>query len=202
MNPQTIIFIGRSGCGKGTQAKLVEKYIKENDTMGRALDYVEIGAGLREFLKGESYTSKLTKEIYLRSDRQSDYIAIWMWSHQLIEKMTGEEHIIIDGTPRLLTQALVLSDAFNFYERPLNVIYVNISREVAVARLMHRGRSDDSLIQINKRLDWFDTDVVPAIEYFQKRALENPAICNFIEVSGEQEIEKVHADILAQLKVF
>jgi len=30
MNSQAFIFFGRSGCGKGTQAKLFVEYLKDN----------------------------------------------------------------------------------------------------------------------------------------------------------------------------
>ena len=32
MNKKTIILIGRSGSGKGTQGELIQKYLKENDS--------------------------------------------------------------------------------------------------------------------------------------------------------------------------
>ncbi len=202
MKPQTIIFIGRSGCGKGTQAKLVEEHIQKNDTEKREIYYLETGAGFREFLKGDSHTSKLSKEIYLRSDRLPDYLATWMWSHQLVEKTTGEEHLLVDGTPRSLLEAMVLNSALGFYKRPANVVHIDVSRQTALDRLLSRGRSDDDTVQINKRLDWYDKDVAPGVEYFRAWAEQNPAACTFIEVSGEQDTEKVHADIVAGVKMY
>ena len=84
--------------------------------------------------------------------------------------------------------------ALAFYKREKpTVIYINVSTKWSDDRLLARGRHDDSsLSKINKRLKWFDDKVVPAIEYMKK----NP-FYNFIEVNGEQSIEKVHADIIA-----
>ena len=62
MNLQTIIFIGRSGCGKGTQRELLKKYIQKNDP-GRQIFELETGARFREFVKEDSYSAKLTKQI-------------------------------------------------------------------------------------------------------------------------------------------
>ena len=59
MSPQTFIFIGRSGCGKGTQAELLQKRVKEKDQSSEIF-YLETGAYFREFLRGEKYSNKLS----------------------------------------------------------------------------------------------------------------------------------------------
>lgn len=198
MSPQTIIFIGRSGCGKGTQAKLIDAYLRRQDAQKHPIYHIETGVGFRDFIQGKSHTNRLSKEIYDRQDRQPDYLAIWMWSHFLIEKLTGEEHLIIDGTPRSLPEAAILNNALEFYKRQANVVYLNVSRALSERRLVERGRGDDSdMAKITKRLDWFEHDVAPAIEYFRSHSLHN-----FIEVDGEQSVERVQADIIAALKIY
>ena len=138
----------------------------------------------------------MQRTIYDRQDRQPDYLAIWMWSHLFVEKLTGEEHLIIDGMPRSLPEAMILNNALEFYKRRANVIHLNVSRALSERRLIERGRGDDSdMKKIGKRLDWFDRDVVPAIEYFR-----NHPTHNFIEVNGEQSVERVQADIITALK--
>ena len=62
MNPKTFIFFGRSGCGKGTQADLLIKYLKNVDP-GNKVIYVETGAKLREFIKGNGLSQKITAKI-------------------------------------------------------------------------------------------------------------------------------------------
>jgi adenylate kinase family enzyme len=103
-------------------------------------------------------------------------------------------HLVLDGTPRSLPEARVLTSAMDFFEREEpKVIYINVSRPWSEEKLLARGRADDrTLEKINKRLDWFDKDVVPAVEFFRT----NPQY-KFIEVNGEQTIEKVHSDIIS-----
>lgn len=195
MLPQTFIFIGRSGCGKGTQGKLMERVLHQNDPV-RNVYYLETGERFREFIKGKSYTSRLSRETYERDDRQPDFLAVWMWSHLFVENLNGEEHLIIDGTPRSLGEAQVLSTALEFYKRKAYIIHLNVSRSWAERHLLARGRSDDATIEkIDKRLNWFDRDALPAIEYFRHHPDHH-----FIEVSGEQPIERVHAEIVKQVK--
>ena len=169
MKLQTLIFIGRSGCGKGTQVALVQDYIKKQDQK-RHIFYIETGERFRQFIKEHSLSSRLAATIYKTGNRQPDFIAVWMWSHLLVEKMTGEEHVIFDGTPRSLQEAQIIDTAMTFYNRQRpHVIYLNISRETSKARMIARRRMDDiNEEEIERRLNWFETDVVPAVEYFRR----------------------------------
>ncbi|MFA6339249.1 MAG: nucleoside monophosphate kinase [Candidatus Paceibacterota bacterium] len=193
MKPQTFIFIGRSGCGKGTQADLLIKALKEKDS-SIPIQYLETGNKFREFITQENnYTSSLAREITSVGGLQPEFLAVWMWSHVFVENLKGGEHLIIDGTPRKLQEAHVLDSAMDFYKREKPyVIYMDVSRDEAVGRLKGRNREDDTKIDsINKRLDWFETDVMPAIEYYKK----NPKY-KFLDIVGERPIEVIHKELM------
>ena len=49
--------------------------------------------------------------------------------------------------------------------------------------------------EIKRRLNWFESDVIPAVEYFRKYSKYN-----FIELDGDQPVEAVQRELL--LKVF
>jgi adenylate kinase len=196
MKLQTFIFIGRSGCGKGTQVALLQEYIKKQDQK-RHIFYIETGERFRQFIKEHSLSSRLAAEIYKSGSRQPDFIAVWMWSHLLVERMTGEEHVIFDGTPRSFQEAQIIDTAITFFDRQRpHVIYLKISREISKARMIARRRMDDiNEEEIERRLNWFETDVIPAVEYFRKYSKYN-----FIELDGDQPVETVQQDLL--LKAF
>jgi adenylate kinase len=192
---KTFIFIGRSGCGKGTQAELLKK---ELEATGEApVFYLETGARFREFIKGASQTAAFARDIMHKSARQPDFLAIWNWSHLLVEEVHGKEHWIIDGTPRSRPEAEILDTAFPFYDRQNpTVVYLNVSRSWSEGRLRARGRADDKAVgDIAARLDWFDRDVMPAVEYYRA----NPRY-TFLDINGERSIEEIHADIREQLR--
>ncbi len=196
MAQRTFIFIGRSGCGKGTQAHLLMNEIEQRDPEKRPICYLETGAKFREFIKGEKYSNKLAAQILEMGDRQPDFLAVWNWSDVLVNEMDADKHLIVDGMPRSYQEALVFDSAINFYNlsRPV-VIYINVSRDHSRDRLVLRGRADDIKPEvIEKRLSWFDTEVNPAIEYFKHHSGYL-----FVEVNGEQTIEKVFADIVVRL---
>src|SRR3989344_6667153 len=194
MNQQMFILIGRSGCGKGTQGKLIEEYLRKNDP-SREVFYLQTGAEIREFIKGPKLTQRLSKAIYDRGGLQPEFLATHKCSHLLSMNFKENQHLIIDGTPRKFHEAGVLHSILGFYglKKP-HVIYLNVSADWAVEHLMKRKRFDDTIEDIKARLTWFETDVMPAIEFYRT----HPDY-RFMEINGERSIEEIHADILKKL---
>ena len=194
MNQKSFIFIGRSGCGKGTQSALLTEYIKKIDP-NRSILNIQVGDEFRKFILGSSDTQKISKEIYDAGGLQPEFLAIYMWANVLVEKFTKNEHIIMDGMPRKVHEAGVLDSIFGFYglERPV-VIHLDISRETSVDRLTARKRFDDNAEDIVTRQNWYETDVVPAINYYRDNKNYQ-----FLHIIGERPIEEVHKDIVSKL---
>lgn len=193
MNLITAIFIGRSGCGKGTQADLLVEAIKKHDSEHSVL-YVEMGASFRNFLKESSHSSALSRDVYKKGELQPEFLAVRMWADALVTYMNGNEHVVLDGTPRKQREAMVLESAFQFYgrEKPF-VIHLDVSEAWSRERLAGRGRADDvNEDEVAKRLAWFETDVKPAIDWYRNEAQGY----NFLEINGERPIEDIHQDIV------
>lgn len=187
------IFFGRSGSGKGTQAKLLCEYLKKKT--GRKSLYVETGEMFRKFKVGDNYSSKLTKDVMESGGLMPEFLPIWIWSDVLVKNYTGEENLILDGLSRRIDEAPVLDSALGFYRfsNPF-VIYIDVPRERAFDMMKSRGRADDSDTYINERLDWFDKDVVPSINYFR-----NNIKYKFTPVDGTKTIEEVHQEIIEKI---
>lgn len=195
MTPQTFIFIGRSGCGKGTQAKLLSEYLKKNDLENRSIFYLESGEKFREFISSSGHTAELARAVAEKGGLQPAFLAIHIWSRLMIEQMEADKHVIIDGSPRKLDEAKILGESLAFYSRKPTVVYMNVSRAWAEDKLIKRGRADDKTKEeISRRLDWFETDVAPTITY-----LKDSPFYDFVEINGEPSIEEVHAQILSKL---
>ncbi len=196
-NLHTYIFIGRSGCGKGTQVEKLAEHLTEKGVISTEHPWlrVETGARFREIAEMSGYTAQMLKVAMDHGDRLPDNFAIWTWSSLLFDKFTGVEHIFCDGCPRSLLEAQALDLLLKFYnrEKPV-VVYVDVSREESKRRLLERGRPDDQSEDIDRRLDWFDRDVLPAVEYYRN----NPKY-RFLEVDGEQTRDKIHDDLVALL---
>lgn len=194
--PIVCLFIGQSGCGKGTQANLLEKRLGELDP-DRSVFHLETGDKFRELISGTTHTAKLAKACADTGKLQPAFLAIHIWSHVLIDSFQGDQHVIMDGTPRALAEVAALDSTLNFYDWQPHVIYMNVSDEWARTRLAERHRSDDvSQAEVEERLRWFHTSVVPVVDY-----LKNANQYVFHEINGEQSIEAVHADIIQALKL-
>lgn len=116
-----------------------------------------------------------------------------MWAEVMIRDVRGDEHIIMDGTPRRLREAMVLDSALSFFKRENPVVVnINVSNEWAKKRLSGRGRSDDvDETEVDKRLAWFESEVAPALDWFRTNSHYR-----VLEINGEQTVEEVHGEIV------
>ncbi|MDZ4226403.1 MAG: nucleoside monophosphate kinase [Patescibacteria group bacterium] len=196
MDKQTLIFLGTQGSGKGTQIGLVKEYLAQNNG-GRGIVHFEMGNNLRELAKRQDYTGKFSHDILAGGKLIPYAVSCAVFADYLIDNIkTGEEHLIIDGFPRTADQVPTLDSAMDFFKREaVTVVALNISDEVAVKRLLPRGRNDDTEESIRKRLEWSREQTMPNLKWFK----EHGPRYKVIEVFGERPIEEVQKDIKKQL---
>ena len=192
--PLVFLLIGRSGCGKGTQAKLLIKHLRDNN-LGETL-YVYTGEKLRNFAgKEENLAARLAKSKMKAGGLLPSFLAVWLWSGALIEGINENNNVIMDGSPRTFLEAMMVDDVMEFYGRSKVVpIFLETSEEWSTQRLLGRGRSDDNLKSIKERLAYFEKDVAPVIDYYEKESKYKLA-----RINGEQSVEAVHREILGKV---
>ncbi|MDO8521091.1 MAG: nucleoside monophosphate kinase [bacterium] len=198
MKKETFIFIGASGCGKGTQVELLKQELTKRDPK-TPIFYLQTGQYFREFVKGTSRAAEIAREAQERGELLPGFLAMWLWSDIFIKNLTGEEHLIIDGSPRTRDEAEHLDVAFQFFKREHpTVVHIKVSPEWSATRMKERatreGRADDSDEGIKRRLSWFEREVLPTIERYR-----HDRDYRFIEVNGEQSIEAVYQEILGKV---
>jgi adenylate kinase len=194
MNPQTIILMGPQGSGKGTQAELLSKIFVER---GESLLHFETGNAFRSFMKGDGYTQRRVAETMARGSKPEAFLPIFLWSTAFIDKLTKADNIIIDGSPRAISEARVLDTAMTFYARAHPTVFVlDLSEEKAIERLLIRARDDDTKEAIKERLRWYIEEVVPIIDYYRHNSRYR-----VVEINGDQTINEVHRDIVASLQL-
>ena len=107
MSPQTIIFIGRSGCGKSTQAKLLAEYIEKQTLIVDRFIKLKPVQSL-EVLLPKTISQAHFRRVYENVEKQPDFLAITMWTQAFIDNLTGEEHVMIDGARALCQRPIFL----------------------------------------------------------------------------------------------
>lgn len=191
MDKKIFIFIGRSGCGKGTQAKFLIEKLKEKSEDAY---YVATGDEFRKVFSQETYTSGLLKNIVESGDFCPSFAAVMMWSSALQRDLKENQHIIIDGTPRSMSESAVLDTLFNFYKVKPIAIYIEVGEKWAIDRLLQRGRKDDTLEGSKSRMALFDNDIMPIINQYKTRE-----DISFYTINGEQTIEEVKTEMFSKL---
>jgi len=188
--PQTFIFFGRSGCGKGTQLKLLREYLNKEDDRNHFS--FSTGDGFRDFFNKNTYASNLSKVITENGLLQPLFLTVSLWGNAFLNDLKSEDHMFIDGYPRREEEAQIVDGALKFFNRN-DVIILDfiVSRETSKKRMLGRGRSDDTEENTEVRLDWYDKDVTPAIEY-----LKNQPGYIYIPIDGEGSIEEIQKEII------
>jgi adenylate kinase len=197
MELKTVILIGPSGCGKGTQAELLKKAIEEKDNE-HPVRYLQTGEKFREFMNGDTYIQKKTKEVLGNGGLAPGFLPILLWGELFVENITGNDHIICDGFPRRAEESPILHTAFEFLEREKpTVISFELEDDVIVDRLVNgRKRFDDTEEKVRERLRWFRRDVSLAIKFFEEHRYYN-----VVNINGDQSVEDVHKDILTAVNL-
>jgi adenylate kinase len=198
MKPTTVIFFGKSGSGKGTQATLLLKTFERLDAVNRSI-YAETGQKFRSFIQTNSdFVSQKITEVLHAGGFLPPFLPIWTWTQFLIDELkTGKEHMVFDGVCRQPEEAPMLDAALQFLGRgtPI-VILLDVHHDVVTERLLKRGRFDDKQEKIVERLKAFEKSAMPAINHFKK----SPNV-KFVTINGDQAIEQVHEDVLKAIGI-
>ncbi len=183
-----IILLGRSGSGKGTQAeKLSEKF---------GLKLISSGDLLRAKAKDKDFIGKKVAKVLAQGGILPTPIVFDLWMDELRKTIEQKnlKGIVFEGSPRKLYEAWLLQEALEFFGlgKSIKAFHLNVSRQEAQDRLLKRGRKDDTIEAINKRLEWYEKEVVPVIDFYRGQG-------TLIEINGEQPPEKVFQEITKML---
>ncbi len=196
MEPLSVVFFGISGSGKGTQCDLLEKYLTEHDTE-RAVVRPEMGSLLRTFMQSGTPLAAKTGEIVSAGGLVPSFMPIFMLTEMLNKTFSGTENLILDGTCRRPDQSRAVNDMMQLFDRTnLQVVVLTLTPASAKARLVARGRADDARDElIAARFSWYEEHVVPAINELGTLGW------TVHEIDGEPEVETIHNNIVASLKL-
>lgn len=201
----SILLLGPSGAGKGTQAKLLsEKY---------GIKHLQSGEMLRAMAAKEDDFGRQVKAAMQEGFVPSE------WIFRMIEEefsRLGTTGVVIDGFSRKLSEIEMLYDVFRKNKREIDFIFlITLEDGMVIDRLMKRRvcrsckriyeadnvgktcpecggevyrRDDDNLESIQKRLSDYKTETSQSIAFIR----QNDAI---IEIDGDQSVEKVFEQI-------
>jgi adenylate kinase len=193
MQPQTFVFFGIIGSGKGTQVKYLMDFLKAKD--GRECVYAYPGDEYRKIIESKTQTASLVKAVLDIGGLQPDFLTDAIVTNILVPSLTPEKNLIFDGYPRTVAQSKVFEKIVEFFKREdIKIIYIEVGKEEAMKRNLLRGRHDDTKEGIARRFDEYINNVVPSMNYFK-----NKAGYTIYTINGEQSREDVFKDIIKAL---
>lgn len=167
---QHIVLIGPPGSGKGTQARLLQA----------CLGHHIIGAGdlLRREMDAHTPIGQ-TIARYVQAGQLAPLPLLMQLVEQEVRALPPERGIVFDGIPRSLPQAQALDDLLHRYHRRLDAaIHLRVPDDVVQARLLARGRPDDTPDLIRERLRIYHARRPDLLDYYHHRGI-------LVEVDGD-----------------
>lgn len=204
-----IVLLGAPGAGKGTQAqKLVADY---------GVAHISTGDLLRAAVKAGTKLGVKAKEYMDNGQLVPDKLVIDLVLERL-EADDAKKGFILDGFPRNTAQAVSLDSALAEMGIKLDAaLLVDVAGDVIVGRLSSRRtckdcgytatagvdtcpscggemyqRDDDKPETIQKRLDVYNSQTAPLVEYYKGK--------NMLQVvDGDRPADEVYADVKVAL---
>ncbi len=183
-NSQAIFFIGRSGAGKGTQARKLAQSL--------GFYYWEMGGIIRKEIASGSELGTEIKDLVNRGLFLDDNRLMRVVERHLGD-LPADKGVLFDGIPRRLSQAYYIVGLLRGMGRKdLVTLYIDVSRREALERLKLRSttenRPDDNDSAIMRRLDQFDIETMPVVEYLRD-------VTDFHYIDGRPSIDEVTEEI-------
>jgi len=178
-----LVIFGRQGAGKGTQSQhLVDAY---------GVVHVSTGDMLRAAIAAETEMGLQVKQILDSGGLVDDETMNGLVAERLNQADIVERGVLLDGFPRTPAQAEELVTILG--DRSIDAaINLEVSIEEVTARMMARGRDDDTPEAIAKRLDLYESQTRPLLEWFAERDL-------LVEVDGLGAEDEVFARVQSAL---
>jgi adenylate kinase len=183
-----LLLIGPPGSGKGTQA------IRIGNHYGIA--HISSGELLRRQVEMDTAIGRAVRSQLARGDLVSDGIVMDLLRRP-VETASRQGGYVLDGFPRTVAQA----EAAYLIARELGAgvqvaLYLNVPRDQVVERMVSRGRAagrtDDNLDVINHRMEVFDEQTTPLLDYYSNREV-------LVTVDGSKPPDEVTATAIDEL---
>lgn len=204
-----IVLLGAPGAGKGTQAqRLVADY---------GVAHISTGDLLRAAVKAQSELGVAAKKYMDAGELVPDQLVIDLVKERLAAD-DAQKGFILDGFPRNTTQAVTLDTELAAMGRELDgALLVDVPAGVIIDRLSSRRtcrdcgytagpdttvcpscagemyqRDDDKPETIKNRLDVYEKNTSPLVEYYRGQGILKV-------VDGNRDIDLVYTDVKAEL---
>ena len=178
-----IVMLGGPGSGKSTYTEYLIRHFRIN--------HIYPGGMLRKEVENNTEIGKRVKEILAKGQFVPNDIVLDLIKKSVSESPNG---YVLDGWPRYMQQVRDM-EASNIGVD--FAVFLDVSREEVLKRLLARGRADDTEVIINNRIDLYKRETGPVVEYFRDKQgfLEIKAQGDTAENIANNIIRRIEAEI-------
>lgn len=166
-----ILIVGPQGSGKTTQSELLANYLR--------VSFIETGKIFRNLSREDSDLGRKIKDLLDRGEMISDDVTSKIVKER-VRQSDCQSGFVMNGYPRSLNQIKIFDPVFD------KVIYLEVSDDEIMRRLIKRGREDDTPDLINKRLSDYHNLTEPILDYYNNLGILEK-VDGIGEVDGVQE---------------
>ena len=159
-----MVILGRQGSGKGTQSQLIcEAY---------GAIHVSTGEMLRTAVAQASTLGLQAQQIMESGSLVSDEIMNGLVAERFNHRDITEHGVLLDGFPRTVAQANALESILEGRSQNLDIaINLDVPLDIVTDRMLARSRKDDTPEAIKRRLDLYEKETEPLLDWFTSRNL-------------------------------
>jgi len=181
--PLRMVILGRQGSGTGTQSeRLVEAY---------GCIHLSTGDVLRGAVAAGSDLGNQAKAVMDAGGLVGDDIMNAIVRERLGDPDISERGVLLDGFPRTVDQAGALEQMLKDQGQRIDVaINIDVPIDVVTERMLSRGRSDDTKEAIQRRLDLYEEQTTPLLDWFEARGV-------LVTVDGVGSVEEIFERLTA-----
>ncbi|MDE0065517.1 MAG: adenylate kinase [Acidimicrobiaceae bacterium] len=164
MSALRMVILGRQGSGKGTQSlRICEAH---------GCIHVSTGDMLRSAVAQGTELGLQASKIMDAGGLVSDEIMNGIVAERFSHSDVSERGVLLDGFPRTVDQANALEGILEGLSLDLRIaLNLDVPIEIVTQRMLDRRREDDTPEAIQRRLELYETETAPLLDWFTSRDL-------------------------------
>jgi adenylate kinase len=157
-----MVLLGKQGSGKGTQGERLAQHFQ--------MQHLSTGQMFRDSASAGVSAGLDAKAFMDRGELVPDELVVAVVAERFQNPLEVQPGFVLDGFPRTQEQALQLDRILG--EQPIHVVIdLDVPTDVVVERMRSRGREDDTEESIRRRLELYDTETKPLVDFYRERSV-------------------------------